>query len=103
MGKALGIDSYLPHELSLSLGGCEVCIAALLLNRVMIKIKIDTCMCASEDCLSHNLYTFALFTHMLLDCGVFQCSKSSPVLQLPLIEMDLNVYHSPLCSSLHCS
>lgn len=24
MGKALGIDSYLPHELSLSLGGCEV-------------------------------------------------------------------------------
>lgn len=24
MGKALGIDSYLPHELSLSLGGCEM-------------------------------------------------------------------------------
>jgi hypothetical protein len=24
MGKALGIDSNLPHELSLSLGGCEV-------------------------------------------------------------------------------
>ncbi|KAG0624468.1 hypothetical protein M758_3G250300 [Ceratodon purpureus] len=24
MGRALGIDSYLPHELSLSLGGCEL-------------------------------------------------------------------------------
>jgi len=33
MGKALGIDSYLPHELSLSLGGCEVFIAALLLKQ----------------------------------------------------------------------
>ena len=42
MGRVLGIDSYLPHELSLSLGGCEVCFAILLLNIMMIKFKIDT-------------------------------------------------------------
>lgn len=71
MGKALGIDSYLPHELSLSLGGCEVCIAALLLKRVMIKIKNDTCMCVSEDYLKPQpLYLCTIHSYVTRLWGV---------------------------------
>lgn len=40
MGKALGIDSNLPHELSLSLGGCEVRIC--LVSQIIFS-------CCSED------------------------------------------------------
>ena len=69
MGRVLGIDSYLPHELSLSLGGCEVCFAILLLNIMMIKFKIDTCMCIVE-------YHSTVITHAFPDYGMFQCSYS---------------------------
>lgn len=41
MGKALGIDSNLPHELSLSLGGCEVrmCLVSQIIFIVALRMK----------------------------------------------------------------
>jgi hypothetical protein len=60
MGRALGIDSYLPHELSLSLGGCEVSFYTLPLNTMMIKIKVDTC----------KQNHFPVITKTFPDCGM---------------------------------